>query len=77
MVKRLPAVWETWVRFLGQEVPLEKGMATHPSILPWEVLWMLESGGLSPWDHKESEATELEHVLLRGLINKDTHPEKA
>ena len=52
-------------------------MATHPSILPWEVLWMLESGGLSPWDHKESEATELEHVLLRGLINKDMHPEKA
>ena len=46
MVKCLPAVWETWVRFLGQEVPLEKGMATHPSILPWEIPWTQEPGRL-------------------------------
>ena len=35
MVKRLPVVRETWVRSLGQEDPLEKGMATHSSVLAW------------------------------------------
>ena len=37
MVKNLPAVQETWVRSLGQEDPLEKGMAIHSSILAWEI----------------------------------------
>ena len=37
---------ETWVRPLGQEEPLEKGMATHSSILAWEIPWMEEPGGL-------------------------------
>ena len=36
MVKSLPAVWETWIRSLGQEDPLEKEMATHSSILAWK-----------------------------------------
>ena len=36
-VKNLPAVRETWVRFLGREDPLEEGMATHSSILAWRV----------------------------------------
>ena len=36
-VKRLPVMRETWVRFLGQEDPLEKEMATHSSILAWEI----------------------------------------
>ena len=36
-LKRLPAMWETWVRSLGQEDPLERGMATHSSILAWEI----------------------------------------
>ena len=36
-VKNLPAVWETWVRFLGWEDPLEEGMATHSSILAWRI----------------------------------------
>ena len=39
MVKNPPAVQETWVRSLGQEIPLEKGMATHSSILVWKTLW--------------------------------------
>ena len=39
MVKNPPAVQETWVRSLGQEIPLEKGMATHSSILAWKTLW--------------------------------------
>ena len=51
MVKNLPAVRETQVRFLGQEDPLEKGMATHFSILAWRIPQTEESNGL--WGHKE------------------------
>ena len=39
LVKNLPAVWETWVQSLSLEDPLEKRMATHPSILAWKVPW--------------------------------------
>ena len=42
MVKRLPAMRETWVRFLGWEDPLEKEMAIHYSTLAWEIPWMEE-----------------------------------
>ena len=45
-VKRLPTVQETRVQSLGQEVPLEKEMATHPSILAWKIPWMEEPGRL-------------------------------
>ena len=41
-VKRLPAMWETWVRFLGQEDPLEKEMAIHSSTLAWKIPWAEE-----------------------------------
>ena len=37
MVKNLPAVQETWVRFLGWEIPLEEGIATHSNIFPWRI----------------------------------------
>ena len=37
LVKNLPATWETWVRSLGWEDPLEKGKATHSSILTWRI----------------------------------------
>ena len=46
LVKNLPAMQETQVRSLGQEDPLEKGMATHSSILAWEIPWTEEPGGL-------------------------------
>ena len=46
MVKCLPTMWETWVRSLGQEDPLEKEMATHSSTLAWKILWMEEPGRL-------------------------------
>ena len=46
-VKHLPAMQETRVRSLGQEVPLEKEMATHSSTLAWKILWMEEPGRLS------------------------------
>ena len=45
-VKNLPAMQETWVQSLGQEDPLEKGMATHSSILAWRIPWTEEPGGL-------------------------------
>ena len=45
-VKRLPAIWETWVRSLGWEDPLQKEMATHSSILAWEIPWSEEPGRL-------------------------------
>ena len=46
-VKNLPAMWETWVQFLGGEDPLEEGMATHSSILAWRIAWrkLLEEPG--------------------------------
>ena len=37
MAKNLPAMQESWVQFMGQEDPLERGMATHSSILAWEI----------------------------------------
>ena len=46
MVKNLPAMKETWVRSLGWEDPLEKGMATYSSILAWRISWTEEPGGL-------------------------------
>ena len=45
-VKNLPAMQETWVQSLGQEDPLEKGMATHSSVLAWRIPWTEEPGGL-------------------------------
>ena len=46
--KNLPAMQETWVRSLGQEGPLEKGMAAHSSILAWKIPWTEEPDGLQP-----------------------------
>ena len=45
-VKKMPAMRETWVRSLGWENPLEKGMATHSSILGWEIPWTEDPGRL-------------------------------
>ena len=46
MVKNMPAIQETQVRFLGQKDPLEKEMATHSSILAWRIPWTEEPSGL-------------------------------
>ena len=46
MVKNVPTMWETWVRSLGWENPLEEGLATHCSILAWKSPWTEEPGGL-------------------------------
>ena len=52
LIKNPPAMWETWVQSLGWEDPLEKGKATHSSILAWRIPWT------SPGGHKESDTTE-------------------
>ena len=46
LVKNPPAMQETWVRSLGWKDPLEKGKATHSSILAWKIPWTEEPGGL-------------------------------
>ena len=56
MVRNLPAMWETWVRSLGREDPLEKELATHSSVLAWRIPWTEEPGG--PWGGRESDTTE-------------------
>ena len=52
------------VRSLGQEDPLEEGMATHSSVLAWRISWTEESGGLQSMGSKESDSTEVaKHTL--------------
>ena len=46
MVKKLPAMQESWIQSLGWEKPLEEGMTTHSSILAWRIPWAEEPGGL-------------------------------
>ena len=58
LVKNLPAMQKTWVRLLGQEDPLEKGMATHSSILVWRIPRAEEPGGLQCMESQESDTTE-------------------
>ena len=48
IVKNLPAMWETCIQYLGWEDPLEKGTATHSSILAWRIPWTEEPGRLQP-----------------------------
>ena len=60
-VKNSPAMQKTqemWVRSLGQEDPLKKRMATHPSILAWRIPWTEEPGGLQSMGCTESDTTE-------------------
>ena len=58
MVKILPAMQETQVWSLGREDPLEKGMATHSTILAWEFHGQRSLEGYSPWGCKEEDMTE-------------------
>ena len=58
MVKNLPAMQDTLVVSLSWEDPLEKGMATHSSILAWRISWTEDSGGLQSMGLQESDTTE-------------------
>ena len=55
--KNLPAMQETWVRFLGWEDALEKEMATHSSVLAWRISWTEEPGGLQSMGLQELDTT--------------------
>ena len=55
VVKNPPPMQETWVQSLGQEDPLEKEMATHSSILAWEISWTEEPGGLQSMGLQKSQ----------------------
>ena len=62
MVNNLPAMQETRIQSLGQEDSLEKGMATHYSILAWNTHGQRSLAGNGPWRHKELDITE--HLTL-------------
>ena len=64
MVRSFLAMWETWVRSLDPDGPLEKEMATHSSILPWRIPWMKEPGRLQCMGSHESDRTERLHFLF-------------
>ena len=58
MVKNLPAMQEVLVQSLGREDPLEKEMASHSSILAWEIPQIEEPGRLQSGGHSELDTTE-------------------
>ena len=65
VVKRLSTMWETWVRSLGWEHPLEKKMAIHSSTIAWKIPWTEEPGGL--------QSTGLQRVRHDGAHTAHTH----
>ena len=67
MVKNLPAMQKIQVCPLGQEDPLEKGMATHSSILAWRIPWTEVPGGL-----QSMGSQGVRHELTNTFTNKDT-----
>ena len=86
MIKNLPAMQETWVLSLGWENPLEKEMATHSSILAWEIPWTEELGGLQSMgsqrvghnlannSFKETPESSLLLCTMWGYMNKEVSP---
>ena len=66
MVKRLPAMWETWARSLGWQDPLEEGMATHSSILAWRV--PMNRGAWQATVHGVSESDTTEQLTLSVIL---------
>ena len=68
-VKNLPAMKKTWVRSLGQEDPLEKGIATHSSVLAWRTPWIEEPDGQQSMGSQESDMTEQLTLVLSTLYS--------
>ena len=62
LVRNLPAIQETRVRSLGWEDPLEKGKATHSSILAWRIPWTLQSTGSQRVGHDSPTFTSLHFI---------------
>ena len=83
MVKNLPALWETWVQSLGREDSLEKGMATHSSILAWripctrEAWWVTACGVTKSEDMTKGPTLSLSLFIVgEELSNQEWYPEK-
>ena len=70
-VKNPPAIQETQVQSLGREDPLEKGMATHSSILAWRIPWTGEPGGLQSIGSQSQ--TKLSDLCARTLVHRCMH----
>ena len=66
MVKRLPAMGETWVRFLGREDPLEKEMAIHSSTLAWKIPWTEEPDRLQSMESQRVGLSDFNFTSLYG-----------
>ena len=69
IVKNLLTMQETWVRSLGQEDPLEKGMATHSNVLAWRIPSTKEPGSYSPWVCKSHTRLSDQHFPFQTLKN--------
>ena len=71
-VKNLPAMQEvqgTWIQSLGWEVPLEEGMATHPSILTWRIPWTEEPGGLQSSElQSRTDWNDWAHIFQKKIV---------
>ena len=73
-VKNLPAMQENQVQSLGWQDPLEEEMATHSSILAWEILWTEESGGLQSTGPQRSDRQAHTHTFLSSTSVNRTIP---
>ena len=71
-VKNPPAMQEAWVRSLGWEDPLEKGMATHSSVLAWRIPWTEEPGRLQSmgWQRVGHDWNDLAHSTISEFMGK-------
>ena len=67
-VKSLPAMQENRIRSLGREDPLEKGMATHSSILAWRIPWTKEPGGLQSMIAKSQTQLSDQHLVAASQV---------
>ena len=68
MVKRLSAMWETWVQSLSREDPLEKEMATHSSTLCWKIPWTEKSGRLQSMGSQRVRLSDFTFTLKMEII---------
>ena len=78
MVKNLLAVQETWVQSMGQEDPLEEGMATQSSILAWRIPWTEEPGRLQPMQSRRVRYDRVTNgfIFTEQMTEADSTPNK-
>ena len=77
-IKNLPAMWETWVLYLGREDPLEEGMANHSSILAWKIpmdrgAWLATVHGIAESDWTEQLSTKTQPCYYVSSVAVHSH----